>query len=123
MSFSSLLKHRCTVHRQVETIDRGNVTVAQTAAATNVPCLVQEGAGRVQELSFGNWLEYSAIVFLPADADVRPNALSHLQDVIEITAHPLAAMIGAKFKILKCGDEAGVGHHQEAYAARVPISA
>ncbi len=120
MSLDSLLAHRCTVRRLVEAIDRGNVTVTETSLATDVPCLVQEGAGRVQEMGFGGWLEYSAVVFFGASQDVRPNSQSQLQDTIEITTHPLSAMVGAKFRILKCGDEAGTGHHQEAYALRIP---
>lgn len=116
MSFDSLLRNRCTIRRATRANVDGVIQLTWSDLATQVPCLVQEGAGRVMPGKSGQALEYEAIGFFRFSQDIRPKGGDDTQDQIVMTT-PATSV---KYLVLKVGDEAGIGHHLEAYLKRLP---
>lgn len=117
MSLQSMLRHRCTIQRNTSTNVNGVLTPSWSTIDTGVPCLVQEGAGRVRSTSAGFGLEFDAIGFFMPWVNLRPQGNHDAGDRILMT---LPASPGTTYLVLKAGDEAGQGTHLEVYLQRVP---
>lgn len=118
MSSLDLMTHVCTIQRVTQTNADGVVTTNWTDHATNVPCLLQEGSGRLNLTVAGQGLVYDATLFLPIDYDIRPQAPDDNNDrVIMVSPYRVADV---KYLVKIAVDESGQGDHLVAYLSRVP---
>ena len=116
-----LLRQRCTTQRSVKTNVDGIIKNAWADIATDVECLIQEGAGRLggggnKPGAEGTGLEYDATCFLPPDSDLRPRRQQDEPDRL-IQTEPAT---GTVFSVLLVVDKSGMGHHDTAYLRRMP---
>lgn len=118
MSFRSLLTHRCTIERNTPANTDGELRASWADNATDVPCLIQEGRGRVQGTQAGEGLQYDAIGFFLPDADIKPQGGDDRKDRITVTT----PVTNVKYLVEKVGDEAGRANHLTAYLTRVPTA-
>lgn len=117
MSFRSLLVNRCTIQRGTLSNTHGVQKATYAEQATEVPCLIQEGAGRIVSTRGGEGLEFDAVGFFLPSQDIQPRGSDDLSDRVIVTKPTTP---GTTYLVLKVGDEAGTGHHLEAYLKRVP---
>ena len=96
----------------------GVIVPTWSALAKSVSCLLQEGAGRLQQTKAGQGLFYDAILFLPIDTDVRPQAGDDNNDRIIMTDPD--RLSGSTFMVQLVVDESGMQDHLVAYLNRVP---
>jgi hypothetical protein len=114
MSSSGLMTNRCTVQRNTPTDASGKIVPAWADLATDVRCLIQEGAGRFYHGKSGTVLEFDAVGFFLPTQDLRPRAGQTANpDVIVMTAP--AAKAGSTYIVLLAVDESGMADHLTAY--------
>lgn len=120
MSSLDLMTHLCTIQRTTQTNTDGVVTNAWANHSTDVPCLMQEQAGKLQLTSGGQGLFYDAMLFLPSGTDVRPQAGDDNNDRVVMTLP--SRLNGVKYLIKIVVDESGEEDHLVAYLTRVPAA-
>lgn len=120
MSSASLMTHLCTINRTTQTNTDGVVTNDWEELAENVPCLLQEGAGSLRLTGGGQGLFYDAILFLPYDTDIKPQAKDDNNDQVVMT-YP-ARLNGIIYLVKFAADESGQQDHLVAYLQRVPAA-
>ena len=118
MSSLDLMTHYCTIQRTTQTNTDGIVTNAWADNETEVPCLLQEGVGKLNLTIAGQGLVYDAMLFLPIDVDIKPQAPHDNNDRIVMTLP--SRVSGVKYLVKIAVDEAGMGDHLVAYLIRVP---
>lgn len=117
MSLRSLLKHRCTIKRATVTNTNGIPSKAwSTTVALAQPCLVQEKAGAIDRGGGGQALEYDAVGYFPADADLKPRGGDDAPDQITITIPSRAA--GTVYLVEHVSDSSGQDRLLNAYLKR-----
>lgn len=116
MSLRSLMRHRCTIKRNTTVNTGGVVTPSWATVATSQPCLVQEDRGRIQTGPAGEALEYDAIGYFPAAADLRPRGGNDEPD--QIVMESPARMAGVTFLVMHVHDESGQDKLANAYLQR-----
>ena len=118
MSSLNMMTHLCTIQRNTQSNVDGVITPSWADHATSVPCLIQEGTGRLQQTTGGQGLFYDALLFLPPDSDVKPQAPDENNDRIIMTLP--ARLTGITYLVKLAVDESGQGDHLVAYLTRVP---
>lgn len=122
MAFSSMLPSKCTVKRNQNTNSDGVIMAVWVDVATGIPCSVQERKGKTSIGVVGQFLEYDAVGYFKAGANIQPKNTTdgHQPDVLYISAGP---GIGSYYEIAKVGDNSGRGHHLVAYLAFTQLAA
>jgi hypothetical protein len=118
MSSTAMMKHSCTIQRNVQSNVDGVVQSAWSDLRTSVRCLVQEGAGSLRGNAAGQGLVYDAILFLPSGTNVRPQAGDDNNDRIVMSSP--ARLAGVVYLVKLAVDESGMEDHIVAYLTRVP---
>lgn len=103
MSFRSMMKHECTIHRSGNEDVNGAMRTSFSSPTTDEPFNLQTRRGRVRNENVGEYVETDAeCTFLPT-LDVQAG------DIVEVTSGP--SHVGDFYKVEKVGDESGRGHH------------
>jgi hypothetical protein len=119
MSALAMMKHACTIKRGTKTNTNGEIIVTYADAVTSQRCLLQESGGRYQSGPGGSSLLYNAILFLPIDADVKPQGGDDVRDQIVMSSP--TRLNGRKFLVVHACDEDGMGNHLTAFLERVAV--
>lgn len=112
------MTHLCTIQRVTQTNVDGVVKAAWADNSTGVSCLLQEGAGSLRQTAAGQGLFYDAILFLPYETDIRPQAPDDNNDRVILT-YP-DRLDGVIYAVKLAVDESGQQDHLVAYLSRVP---
>jgi hypothetical protein len=115
MSLNALLKNKCTIFRPNDTFDAGEIVKGTpTTVKANQRCLLQEKPGAIVHHESGKELRYDATLFLPKNADIKPQSGDDVNDSIQMTGNK-----SGFFEVLWVGDLAGNNHHLEAKLKRI----
>lgn len=97
----SFLNQSGTVKRFSVQAVRGEdvVTELDNDPETDMPCRVEEGRGRVTTTNAGSSVDYDAIMFIPANRDIREGARGVRADEVIVN--------NSRYKVLKIANTTG----------------
>jgi len=115
MAFQALMKDKCDILRPNDTFDAGEIIKGTpTTVKSNQKCLLQEKPGSIIHHEPGKELRFDATLFLPYNANIKPQADDDVNDSIEMK-NPKSG----SYEVLWVGDIAGQRHHLEAKLKRI----
>ena len=112
MSLSGLLTQRATIERWTRTVDDyGEVAPSWASSSTDVPCLIQQRNGKIDDTPAGREYDFSAVGFFKPGADIKPQASDNADgDRIVVDS--------ATYEVRGVGDETGKGKVLTVYLER-----